>query len=273
MSARAVLAFGLSLVLFLAGCAERANAPRPEAAPASTGSAKPMPTPTPPATPKPTTSPKPKPKPTRTAPPRLRPLPTTLPAGLRRTTGSHAVALTFDDGPDPVWTPKILDQLKAAKAQATFCVIGTRARRYPQLVARIVREGHQLCNHSWQHDLNLGRRPVGEIKADLVRTNRAIQAAVPGAKVPFYRQPGGRWTPEVVAVARQLGMRPLHWAVDPQDWAKPTAPTIRQRVVKATRPGSIVLLHDGGGDRAATVAACANLIGELKRRYGLVRLR
>ncbi|MFG1949879.1 polysaccharide deacetylase family protein [Micromonospora sp. NPDC048830] len=266
MSARAVLAFGLSLVLFLGGCAEP-TAPRPEAA-APTGSA----TPEPEATAKPTTSPKP--TPTRaTTPPPLRPRPTKLPAGLRRTTGTRAVALTFDDGPDPTWTPKILDQLRAAKVQATFCVIGTQARRHPQLIARIVREGHQLCNHSWHHDLNLGRRPVADIKADLVRTNRAIQAAAPGAKVPFYRQPGGRWTPEVVAVARQLGMRSLHWAVDPQDWAKPTAPTIRQRVIEATRPGSIVLLHDGGGDRAATVAACAHLIGELKRRYGLIRLR
>jgi peptidoglycan/xylan/chitin deacetylase (PgdA/CDA1 family) len=269
MRSRAVLAFGLGLVLLLAGCGD----PAPSGSDAA-GSGAAAPTPdasATPARPKPTTSP----RPTRSTPPRprLRPLPTTLPAGLRRTTGVRPVALTFDDGPDPVWTPRLLDQLRAARVSATFCLIGSRARRYPQLVARIVREGHQLCNHSWRHDMDLGRRPVAEIRADLVRTNVAIQAAAPGARVPFFRQPGGRWTPEVVAVARQLGMRSLHWSVDPQDWAKPPAKTIMVRVQKAARPGAIVLMHDGGGDRSATLAACGHLIGDLKRRYGVARLR
>ncbi|NBE82546.1 polysaccharide deacetylase family protein [Micromonospora rubida] len=265
MSERAALAFGISLILFLAGCGEQTTGRSPEAA-----------APSPAASTSPKQTPKPKPsasaKPTQAVPPRLRPQPTTLPAGLHRTSGGRAVALTFDDGPDPVWTPKILGQLRRAGAKATFCVIGTRARAHPELIARIVREGHQLCNHSWRHDLDLGRRPVAEIRADLVRTNRAIQAAVPGAKVPFYRQPGGKWTPEVVATGRQLGMRPLHWSVDPQDWAKPSAQTITRRVTGAVRPGAIVLMHDGGGNRAATISACTHLIGDLKRRYGLVRL-
>ncbi|PZG00611.1 polysaccharide deacetylase family protein, partial [Micromonospora deserti] len=217
----------------------------------------------------------PAPRPTRsTAPERpVRPLPTTLPAGLHRTTGVRAVALTFDDGPDPVWTPKVLDRLRAAGVPATFCVVGTQVRRHPQLVRRIVREGHQLCNHSWHHDMDLGRRPVGQIRADLVRTNKAIQAAAPGAKVPFYRQPGGRWTPEVVAVAEQLGMRSLHWTVDPQDWGKPTAAKITERVYVAARPGAVVLLHDGGGDRGATLTACPGMITDLKHRYGITKLR
>jgi peptidoglycan/xylan/chitin deacetylase (PgdA/CDA1 family) len=183
------------------------------------------------------------------------------------------VALTFDDGPDPRWTPQLLDQLRAAHVTATFCLIGRQARRYPELVVRIVREGHQLCNHSWRHDLNLGRRPVAEIRADLLRTDRAIHAAVPNAKVSWYRQPGGRWTPEVVAVARQLGMRSLHWSVDPQDWDKPTSQTITARVEHAVKPGSVVLMHDGGGDRRPTLAACRHLIPDLKRRYGISRLR
>ncbi|GAB3187294.1 peptidoglycan/xylan/chitin deacetylase (PgdA/CDA1 family) [Micromonospora palomenae] len=262
MRARPVLAAALGLVLLLAGgCGEPQREPQQAAAPAPTAAASPSPVtaPSPTATPRPTTKPKPK----------LRPKPTTLPAGLRRATGVRAVALTFDDGPDPAWTPKVLDQLGAARVKATFCLVGTEVRKHPELVARIVREGHQLCNHSWRHDFDLGRRPVAEIRADLARTNRAIQAAVPGAKVPFYRQPGGRWTPEVVAVARQLGMRSLHWSVDPQDWAKPTAATLAKRVHGAARPGAIVLMHDGGGDRSHTLAACPHLITDLKRRFGV----
>jgi peptidoglycan/xylan/chitin deacetylase (PgdA/CDA1 family) len=262
MRARAVLASVLVLILALAGCAQPDGTITHAGGPQPTGS---------PSLPPPT----PSPRPTRTVAPKptLRPLPAKLPAGLRRSTGIRPVALTFDDGPNPAWTPKVLDQLRAARVTATFCLVGREAQRHPELVRRIVREGHQLCNHSWRHDLDLARRPVAEIRTDLVRTNKAIQAAVPGAQVSFFRQPGGRWTPEVVAVAKSLGMRPLHWNVDPQDWSKPTAATIAHRVHAAARPGAIVLLHDGGGDRSATLAACPHLIADLKRRFGIARLR
>lgn len=265
MRPRAVLAFAVGLVLLLTGCGEPGKNPSQAGGPRATSAAPPRPTPTP--QPSRTTPPKPKPK------PHLRPLPKTLPAGLHRHSGDQGVALTFDDGPNPRWTPQILDQLRAAHVTATFCLVGTEARRYPQLVARIVREGHQLCNHSWRHDMNLGRRPVAEIRADLVRTNQAIRAAVPKARISWFRQPGGRWTAEEVAVAAQLGMRPLHWSVDPQDWNRPPAKTIIKRVESATRPGSVVLMHDAGGDRSQTMAACRTLIPDLRRRYGISRLR
>ncbi|MET7706081.1 polysaccharide deacetylase family protein [Micromonospora sp. NPDC005413] len=261
MQARAALASVLALALVLSGCAQ------PDRTIAPAGAPQPVESTTPP-------TPTPSPHPTLTKPPKppLRPLPDKLPAGLRRTTGVRPVALTFDDGPSPAWTPKVLDQLRAAKVTATFCVVGREVQRHPELVRRIVREGHQLCNHSWRHDLDLARRPVAEIQADLARTNKAIRTAAPGAKVSFYRQPGGRWTPEVLGVAKKLGMRPLHWSVDPQDWDKPNAATIGKRVHTATRPGAIVLLHDGGGNRAATLAACPHLIADLKQRFGITRL-
>lgn len=262
MRSRSVLAFALGLVLFVTGCGGPGKTPHQAAPPPAAASPTPAPKPTP------------TPRPTRTTPqkPKLRPLPKTLPAGLHRRSGDRAVALTFDDGPDPRWTPQILDQLRAAHVTATFCLIGKQARRYPELVARIVREGHQLCNHSWRHDMDLGRRPAAQIRADLMRTNQAIRAAVPGAKITWFRQPGGRWTAEDVAEARKLGMRPLHWNVDPQDWNHPAAKTIIQRVETAVRPGSVVLMHDGGGDRSQTIAACRRLIPELKQRYGISRL-
>ncbi|MEH0842490.1 polysaccharide deacetylase family protein [Micromonospora sp. CPCC 205711] len=263
-----VLAVALGLVLLLAGCGEQTGTtPQADGATAAATPSAPLP-------PEPTrTPPAPRPTPKPSAKPPLRALPAKLPAGLNRTTGVRGVALTFDDGPSAAWTPKVLDQLHAAHVTATFCVVGVQVRRHPQLVARIVREGHQLCNHSWRHDMDLGRRPVAEIRADMIRTNEAIRRAVPGAKVPFFRQPGGRWTAEEIAVARQLGMRPLHWSVDPQDWAKPTTPTIIHRVEGAARPGAVILMHDGGGNRGGTLAACPHLISDLKRRYGIVPLR
>ncbi|MEJ3743008.1 polysaccharide deacetylase family protein [Actinomycetes bacterium KLBMP 9797] len=195
------------------------------------------------------------------------------PYGSKRLTGSRGVALTFDDGPHPNWTPRVLDELRAAKVRATFCVVGTQVRKYPALVARIVREGHTLCNHTWNHDLKLGTRPEKEIQADLAATNREIRRAVPGVKVKYFRHPGGKWTANAVKVAAGLRMTSLDWDVDPRDWDKPTAPTIQQRVLDNVRAGSIVLLHDGGGDRAGTLAACPAMISALKRKYGLTLLR
>jgi peptidoglycan/xylan/chitin deacetylase (PgdA/CDA1 family) len=189
-----------------------------------------------------------------------------------RTTGKPAVALTFDDGPHPVWTPKVLDLLRAAGITATFCLVGTEVRRYPDLVRRIVAEGHTLCNHSWRHELNLGARPVAAIRANLVATNQEIRRAVPGAAIPYYRQPGGRWTASVVGVAQQLGMRALDWDVDPRDWETKSAVDIGTRVLSHARPGSIVLLHDGGGDRLGTLLACPAMIKALMDRYGIARL-
>lgn len=266
MTRPAALAAGLVLVAILtAACAngQHDQAAPPRFTPFTPATSAPVPTPTPPPAPIAT------PTPSRPAAPRS----TIGPLDTRRMTGVKGVALTFDDGPAPDWTPKVLDQLRKAKVKATFCLVGAKARKYPQLVARIVREGHALCNHSWQHDLKLGRRSEAEIRADLLRTNREIRRAVPGARISYYRQPGGEWTPSVVKVSRQLGMTPLHWDVDPRDWDKPGAAAISQRVLAQARPGSIILLHDGGGDRSGTLTACPALLSTLTQKYGIVRLK
>jgi peptidoglycan-N-acetylglucosamine deacetylase len=206
-------------------------------------------------------APKPKPKPAGHGP-----------FGSMQLTGHKQVALTFDDGPHPMWTPKVLDQLKAAHVKATFCVVGSQVEKYPSLVRRIVREGHTLCNHSWNHELDLGKRPVKDIKANLEATNRAIRAAVPNAKIRYFRQPGGEWTTNVVNVSASLGMLPLGWDVDPRDWEISDPKVISARVISHSRAGSIILMHDGGGDQNGTLVACPKVIKALRGRYGITQL-
>ncbi|GAA3738180.1 hypothetical protein GCM10022225_21410 [Plantactinospora mayteni] len=194
------------------------------------------------------------------------------PYGARISTGARNVALTFDDGPDPRYTPQVLSALREYDVKATFCLVGQNVQAYPDLVRAIVAEGHTLCNHSWQHDVKLGSRSTATIRADLVRTNEAIRAAVPDARIEYFRQPGGAWTASVVAVARQLGMTSLHWAVDPQDWTRPGAGTIAARVSAGIAPGAIVLLHDSGGNRQGTMIALNWLLPDLVRQYALAAL-
>jgi peptidoglycan/xylan/chitin deacetylase (PgdA/CDA1 family) len=195
------------------------------------------------------------------------------PAGLlRRTTGSAAVALTFDDGPHPYWTPRILAVLRQHRVKATFCLVGTEVRAHPGLVGQIAREGHTLCNHSMRHDFRLRHKSPQRIAADLRQTNDLISRAAGGAQVRYFRAPGGNWSPKVVGVAAQLGMASLHWTVDPQDWRRPPASRIVANVKSTTRPGAVVLLHDAGGERPATYAAMKTLLPYLLGRFKLVAL-
>jgi peptidoglycan/xylan/chitin deacetylase (PgdA/CDA1 family) len=197
--------------------------------------------------------------------------------GALRRTGSDAVALTFDDGPDPVNTPLILDLLKEQGVKATFCLVGFRARDNPDLVRRIVAEGHTLCNHSWQHLIDLAKRPPEEIKHDLEHTNQAIRDAVPDAKIPYFRAPGGNFTKDLVRMAKQMGMASIYWQVDPRDWDHKkgeTDPAHVERLVhdimRDTKPGAIVLSHDN--KQPSTIEAYKILIPWLKDRFQLASL-
>ncbi|MEU8049586.1 polysaccharide deacetylase family protein [Micromonospora haikouensis] len=192
--------------------------------------------------------------------------------GARVTTGSAQVALTFDDGPDPQYTPQVLALLREYGVTATFCVVGENAQSHPDLIQAIVADGHTLCNHSWHHDELLGKRSTDVIRADLLRTNAAIRAAVPDAEIAYYRQPGGAWTYPVVSVAEELGLVPLHWTVDPSDWKAPGATRIAHDVSAEAQPGSIVLLHDAGGNRQGTVDALRSLLPDLAARFRLEAL-
>src|SRR4051794_11807300 len=140
------------------------------------------------------------------------------PGNSLRVTGSTAVALTFDDGPDPTQTPQILALLGKYQIKATFCLVGQQVQKHPEIVREIVADGHTLCNHTWNHSLTIGKDKPEQIQADLARTSAAIRAAVPDAKIPFFRAPGGNFTDRLVDVAAAGGMTSLYWQVDPQDW-------------------------------------------------------
>ncbi|MQM28574.1 polysaccharide deacetylase family protein [Glycomyces albidus] len=189
------------------------------------------------------------------------------PLGTRNHTGDDSIALTFDDGPSPEWTPKVLDMLRERGIKATFCLIGAYAEAYPELVADIAREGHTLCNHSWFHEFDLGDRGEDEIRANLQRTNDAIVKAAPGADVAYFRHPGGQWTDRAIAIAADLGMESLHWAVDPSDWDnRTTEKQIREHVLDRTGPGAIILLHDGASNQQDMCKAMGAVFEEFERR-------
>jgi peptidoglycan/xylan/chitin deacetylase (PgdA/CDA1 family) len=191
-----------------------------------------------------------------------------------RTTGSRTVALTFDDGPDPVHTPAILAILAEHRVTATFCLVGEQVQKHPEIVRQIVADGHTLCNHTWDHSLIIGTDKPARIRADLQRTTAAIQAAAPGAEVPFFRAPGGNFSDRLVQVAYAEGMRSLYWEVDPRDWQHGVDETPEQhverlvtQVKREVRPGAIVLSHDF--NQPETITAYGLLLPWLTERFEL----
>ncbi|NGO72975.1 polysaccharide deacetylase family protein [Streptomyces sp. SB3404] len=180
--------------------------------------------------------------------------------------GGRSVALTLDDGPHPVWTPKVLDLLKRQHVKATFCLIGPNAQRYPALVKRIVAEGHRLCDHTVSHDETMDHKSVGYQQRQILEAQRMIDKASGGARVHYYRAPGGAFTPDSRRIAAAHGMRPLGWTADPGDWQRPGTAAIVARAKQQLKPGAVLLLHDGGGDRAESYAALEQLIPWLKGR-------
>src|SRR2546423_546651 len=159
------------------------------------------------------------------------------PDGAMTSTGSSAVALTFDDGPGE-YTNTVLDLLAQHHIKATFCLIGKQVAEYAAQVRRIVADGHTLCNHTWSHDLNLRTRTNDQIRADLQRTNDTIHAVVPDAPIKYFRNPGGNWGTNTVGVAASMDMASIHWSVDPQDWRIPAPQATLNNVPSAGRPGA-----------------------------------
>ncbi|WP_405809342.1 polysaccharide deacetylase family protein [Streptomyces sp. NBC_01520] len=177
------------------------------------------------------------------------------------------VALTFDDGPNPPYTGQIMDVLEQYGIPATFFCIGLNAGGQAEEISRMRDQGHGLGNHTWSHPFlpELSRKQLEE---QITRTGDTIAQAGGGAAPTLFRPPYGSRTPDVTRWLGDLDSTIVLWDVDPSDWSMPGAGVIARTVLEQTRPGSIILLHDGGGDRSQTVAALPMIIeGLLARGY------
>ncbi|WP_372509552.1 polysaccharide deacetylase family protein [Streptomyces humicola] len=178
--------------------------------------------------------------------------------------GGKAVNITIDDGPDPVWTPKILQVLQDNGAHATFCMIGPHATANPAVVEKIVADGDRLCDHTVSHNTRMDHSPEAYQKSQILDAARMIQQASGGVAPMYYRAPGGAFTPYSRHVAAIHGMRPLGWNIDSRDFYRPGVSTIVNTVKYELGNGPTMLFHDGGGNRSQTFEALRQLLPWLK---------
>lgn len=183
----------------------------------------------------------------------------------------HRIVLTFDDGPDPTWTPRVLDTLKAHHAHAVFFVTGTMASRYPDLVARMVREGHEVGLHTFNHP-DLSYQSTRRIDWELSQ-NQLVLAGAAGIRTSLFRPPYSSFADAMDnrswPVTRYIGSRGYLTVVnntDSEDWKRPGPDVIRANATPAGGRGAIVLMHDSGGDRSQTVAALDRFLPDMRAR-------
>ncbi|MFJ3230766.1 polysaccharide deacetylase family protein [Streptomyces sp. NPDC086787] len=165
----------------------------------------------------------------------------------------RTMVLTFDDGPDPRYTPAILDTLDEHGVRAMFFVCGEMAAENKELLARMADDGHIVGNHTWSHPL-LIQCDRNQIRSEMVRTSDVIEDAY-GERPKWFRAPYGAWNRAAFQLGAEMGMEPLAWTVDSTDWTTPGTGTVVDRVENGAAPGVVVLSHDAGGDRSQSVQA------------------
>ncbi|WP_329222888.1 polysaccharide deacetylase family protein [Streptomyces sp. NBC_01485] len=197
------------------------------------------------------------------APPRAAPALTPVRSEplLKMTGPGSTMVLTFDDGPDPRYTPGILDTLAEYDVRAMFFVCGEMAVDNQDLLERMADEGHIVGNHTWSHPLltKLTRR---QIHSEMARTSDVIEEGY-GERPRWFRAPYGAWNRAAFQLGAELGMEPLAWTIDTLDWTTPGTGSIVQRVEHGAAPGVVVLSHDAGGDRSQSVRALRAYLPEL----------
>ncbi len=192
------------------------------------------------------------------------PIPNVLPPGARTRyssihTDEPVIAMTFDDGPHPSNTPKLLDMLKERNIKATFFLVGERVRMYPQLVRRILAEGHEIGNHTYTH-VSLTNRTDDQIRVELQRSADALRE-VAGYTTHLIRPPFGATSKRVEQwIFNEFGYSSILWSVDPQDWRRPGVSVVQSRLIKGAHRGAIMLAHD---IHSPTITAMPKVFDEL----------
>jgi peptidoglycan/xylan/chitin deacetylase (PgdA/CDA1 family) len=173
------------------------------------------------------------------------------------------IALTFDDGPWPDYTVKVLNVLRENNIKATFFVVGQNLKNYPNLAKQVVADGHVIGNHTWHHWYHFFNQQAAAFEID--HTSELI-SQVTGAKTTLFRPPGGMLHNGLASYAKNNKYTVVMWSADSVDYSRPNASTLTSRVLKQAKPGGIVLMHDGGGNRSHTVAALPKIISKLKQQ-------
>jgi peptidoglycan/xylan/chitin deacetylase (PgdA/CDA1 family) len=193
---------------------------------------------------------------------------------LRGPMDRREVALTFDDGPDAVFTPQILNVLRRTGGKGTFFVVGRRVRRYPGVFQRMLREGHEVGNHSWSHP-KMSRLSAGQVRTELRRASDEMNR-VGNVRPRFFRPPYGALSETVIRVAVAEGYKIILWNVDSLDWSGIPRTVLATNVLSQVRPGSIILMHSAtgrGGNLQNTVQALPSIIQRLRREgYRFVKV-
>jgi peptidoglycan/xylan/chitin deacetylase (PgdA/CDA1 family) len=169
------------------------------------------------------------------------------------------VALTFDDGPHPAWTPKLLAVLKKYHVKATFFVVGMRAEKNPELIRQEVADGHCIANHTYHHN-RLAKDPVAMVSAEIQQCSAVIKQ-ITGKAPRFFRPPGGTFDTQVTDTVDSLGYLTVLWTVNTGDFERPTAQVIEDRALRGVRNGAIFLFHDGVPQ---TIEALPEIITKLR---------
>jgi peptidoglycan/xylan/chitin deacetylase (PgdA/CDA1 family) len=173
------------------------------------------------------------------------------------------IALTFDDGPWPQSTAQVLDILKKNNIKGTFFVVGRNVKLYPDLTRRIVAEGHSIANHTWHHWYH---HMNAQAAAYEVANTSDIIFKTTGVKPGLFRPPGGIMTNGVVSYAKNNKYAIIMWSSDSVDYSRPGVPKLINNIFRNAQPGGIVLMHDGGGDRAHTVKALPEIINRFRKQ-------
>jgi len=185
-------------------------------------------------------------------------------------TPEKLVALTFDDGPSPAYTPQILDLLKEYDVQAAFFLVGQHVKQYPEIVKRIYNEGHDIGNHTYSH-INAPTTPAASLSSELLTTNIEIMKII-GEHPQYVRPARGMYDARFRRLAELMGMHMVLWSLSSQDWRGSITPEkMKNRILKEVQPGDIVLFHDGGSlirsegaSRQRTVDALVEIIEGLR---------